>query len=137
MKAITIRPLMAWSIIHAGKNIENRSWPTKLRGTIAIHASKGFSRWEYEEGVDYLPARYRKIVPAYQDVPRGAIIGLVDLVDCVEDSNSRWFNGPYGFVLRNPRPIIKPIPCTGQLGFWNLPSEIERKIARIIRRSQL
>lgn len=112
MKAITIRPLMACAIIHAGKNIENRSWPTSLRGTIAIHASKGFSRWEYEAGVDFLPARYRKIVPAYEDIPRGAIIGLVDLVDCVEDSRSRWFGGPCGFLLiaksrRRPRRLSR------------------------------
>jgi len=115
-------------LIMKGRPRSRTLWPTKLRGTIAIHASKGFSRWEYEEGVDYLPVRYRKIVPAYEDIPRGAIIGMVDLVDRVEDSNSRWFGGPYG---------IKPIPCTGQLGFWNLPSEIERRIARIIRRPQL
>lgn len=129
MKAITIRPLMAWAIIHAGKNMENRSWPTSLRGTIAIHASKGFTRYEYEEGIDFLPPRYRKLAPAFEDITRGAIIGLVDLVDCVTESKSRWFGGPYGFAIRNPRPI-EPIPCSGQLGFWNVPIEIERKIKR-------
>jgi hypothetical protein len=41
VKALTIRQPWAWAIIYAGKNIENRSWNTKLRGTIAIHA--GFS----------------------------------------------------------------------------------------------
>ena len=26
MKAITVKPVWAWAIIYAGKNIENRSW---------------------------------------------------------------------------------------------------------------
>lgn len=131
MKAITVRQPWAWAIIHAGKNIENRSWLTHLRGPIAIHAAKGLTRGEYEETIEYLPRRYRKEAPAFEDLVRGAIIGVVDLVDCVTESKSPWFFGDYGFVLKNPR-LIKPIPCTGALGFWNLPPEIERKIKRLI-----
>ena len=32
---------------------------------------------------------------------KGAIIGEVDIVDCVTKSTSPWFEGPFGFVLRN------------------------------------
>jgi hypothetical protein len=74
-----------------------------------------------------LPRRWRKELPAYEDLPRGVIIGVVELVDCVTKSKSPWFMGDYGFVLKNQRPI-KPIPCAGALGFWNLAPEIERKI---------
>lgn len=131
MKAITVRQPWAWAIIHAGKNIENRSWPTNFRGPVAIHASKGLSRREYEELLEYLPRRFRKDAPPFEEVPRGAILGLVDIVDCVTESKSRWFFGEYGFVLKNPRPI-KPIYCSGALSFWNVPPEIERKIKRMI-----
>jgi hypothetical protein len=130
MRALTVRQVWAWAIIYAGKDIENRSWPTRLRGTIAIHAAKGLTRAEYEEGVRCLPRHYRKEVPAFEDISRGAIIGVVDLVDCVTKSKSRWFDGAYGFVLRNPRPI-KPIECSGSLGFWKLPPDIERRIKRL------
>jgi hypothetical protein len=59
------------------------------------------------------------------------IIGIVELVDCVTESKSPWFGGEYGFVLKNQRPV-KPIPCVGALGFWNLPPGIERKIKKLI-----
>lgn len=131
MKAITVKPVWAWAIIHAGKNIENRSWLTHIRGPVAIHASKNLTRSEYEESKEYLPRRWRKELPAYEDLPRGVIIGVVDLVDCVTESKSRWFGGDYGFVLKNARPI-KPIPCTGALSFWNLPAEIERKLKKLV-----
>jgi hypothetical protein len=48
----------------------------------------------------------------------GAIIGEVDIIDCVTESNSLWFEGKYGFVLANPVLYDKPIPCRGQLGFF-------------------
>jgi len=131
MKAITVRQPWAWAIIYAGKDIENRSWPTSLRGTIAIHAAKGLTRSEYEEAIKSFPRRYRKEWPAFEGITRGAILGLVDLVGCVADSKSSWFQGDYGFVLKNPRPT-KPIYCSGALRFWNLPPDIERKLKRLV-----
>jgi len=131
LKAITVKPVWAWAIIHAGKNIENRSWRTHIRGPIAIHASKNLTQSEYEESKKRLPRRWRKELPEYKDLPRGVIIGVAELLDCVTESKSRWFEGDYGFVLKNQRPV-KPIPCAGALGFWNLPPEIERKIKRAI-----
>jgi len=131
LKAITVKPVWAWAIIHAGKNIENRSWRTQIRGSVAIHASKNLTRSEYEESKQQLPRRWRKELPAYEDLPRGVIIGVAELVDCVTESKSPWFNGDFGFVLQNQRPV-KPIPCPGALGFWNLPPEIERKIRKLV-----
>jgi hypothetical protein len=131
LKAITVKPVWAWAIIYAGKNIENRSWPTHFRGPVAIHASKNMSRSEYEEAKNLVPPRWRNKLPAYEDLPRGVIIGVVEIVDCVTESKSPWYLGDYGFVLKNRRPV-KPIPCSGALSFWNLPPEIERKIKRAI-----
>ncbi len=133
MKAITIKPVWAWAIIHAGKNIENRSWRTHIRGPVAIQASKNLTRSEYEESKELLPRRRRKELPSYEDLPRGVIIGVVELVDCMTESKSPWFEGNYGFMLKDQRPI-KPIPCVRALGFWNLPPKIARKNSRRGRR---
>jgi hypothetical protein len=59
LKAITVKPVWAWATIHAGKNIENRSWRTHIRGPVAIHASKNLGRSEYEESKNNLPPRWR------------------------------------------------------------------------------
>jgi hypothetical protein len=135
LKAITVKPIWAWAIIYAGKNIENRSRRTHIRGPVAIHASKNMSRSEYEKAKELFPRRCRNKLPAYEDLPRGVIIGIAEIIDCVTESKSEWFIGDdrygYGYVLKNQRPV-KLIPCSGAQNFWNLPPEIDRKIKRAI-----
>lgn len=106
MKALTIKQPWAGLILVAGKDIENRNWPTNFRGRVAIHAS---ARAE-----DTPPQKYAGH-PAFTN---GAVVGTVEIVDCVYKSDSEWFFGPYGYVLRNPVVFDTPIPAKGQLGFW-------------------
>ena len=112
MKALSIRQPWAWLIVHGGKDIENRTWRTKIRGTIAVHASKKVDVRAYAElkaeGVD---------LPAIEKLKVGGIIGKVEIVDCVDQSDSPWFRGPFGFVLANPKPV-KFTPCLGKLSFF-------------------
>jgi hypothetical protein len=56
-------------------------------------------------------------------LPRGAIVGVVDIVGCVRTATSPWFEGPYGFVLANPQAIT-PIPFRGAQKFFELPSDV-------------
>lgn len=113
--------------MHAGKDIENRNWKTRLHGPVAIHAAKGLTRKEYDEGVRFIRRCSEQQIPSFEALVRGPIIGTVDMVDCVDTSKSKWFFGKYGFVLKNPRPI-DAIYCRGALGFWVVPLESERKI---------
>jgi hypothetical protein len=133
MKAITLRQPWAWAIINAGKDIENRNWKTHFRGRVAIHAALGMTRDEYEKAYRYMRNINRRIkIPAYAGLERGAIIGTVEIVDCVHDSNSLWFMGEYGFVLAHPKRLPEPIPCKGALSFWNVPEHIESLINKAI-----
>ena len=109
MKALSIMQPWAWLIVAGHKDIENRSWPTRYRGPVLIHAGKKFdgSRDEWD----------------WPDIARpggfdmGGIVGQAEIVDCVTASTSRWFQGTYGFVLRNARPL--PFrSCRGALGFF-------------------
>ena len=138
MKAITIRQPWAWAIFNAGKNIENRTWETNFRGTICIHAGKTLAKKAYEEGcleIESLlsPSKLSRFIikkvsiefPSYDEMPRGAIIGAVDIVDCVTQHSSKWFEkGGFGFVLAHPILFETPIPCNGQLGIWQLHEEL-------------
>jgi hypothetical protein len=119
MKALSVKQPFAHKIIFEKKDIENRTWRTKFRGTVAIHAS--LKLHPYAKKKD-------------KDLVRGAIIGVVDVVDCVEKHKSKWFQkGFIGFVLKNPRPLKKPIPCKGALNFWNVPPEVEREIKKQLK----
>jgi hypothetical protein len=125
MKALTIKQPWAWAIMFAGKDIENRSWLSRYRGELAIHA--GARMHDYTK----MPRGVR--APDDDDLVFSEIIGTVELVDCVEKSRSKWFSGPRGLVFRNARPLEKPVPCTGALGLWNVPPEIERRVRRRLR----
>jgi hypothetical protein len=67
-------------------------------------------------------------VPEFALLPRGAIVGTVEIVDCVSRSGSPWFFGDYGFVLKDPIALPEPIECKGALGFWDVSSEMERSL---------
>lgn len=129
MKALSIRNPWAWLIINAGKDIENRSWPTKFRGRFLVHASAGMTKAEYEYvqdfilGTEMFAGNPHIDLPPLYELKRGGIIGSVDLVDCVRESDSCWYMGEVGFVLRDPRPTPF-IPYKGRLGFFDVPDEL-------------
>ena len=126
MKALSVNQPWAWAIMHGGKDIENRDWSTNFRGTVYIHTGLKFD----ESGLLFVEELVGKTIPP-ADRPRGAILGTVDIVDCVTESNSPWFFGRYGFVLENPKPIT-PRACKGALGFFepDFESRYKTKSAR-------
>lgn len=130
--ALSIRQPWASLIIQCGKDIENRSWPTKFRGRILVHAAKGMTRGEHEDAISFAvdairadpknagatkTRTLREMGFAFEDLPRGGIIGSVEVVDCVQDSASPWFMGWHGFVLRDPQPLPFQ-PLKGALGLF-------------------
>lgn len=94
--------------------IENRTWklPTRMYGQrICVHAGK-------RRMLDYRGAEDRL----------GAILGEVTIVNCVQSYPSKWFFGPYGFVLEDPVEYATPISCKGALGFFAVPADIRARI---------
>ena len=125
--AISIRQPWAWLIINAGKDIENRSWPTRFRGRVLIHASKGMTEQEYRDACNFMATDSRlaaalKSLPPMAELQRGGIVGECEVVGCVTGndaaSDSPWFVGEYGFMLRSAKPL-EFRPCKGALGFFN------------------
>ena len=111
--ALSIRQPWCHHILHDGKDIENRNWRTTYRGPVLIHAGQ---RGDGDRQ-DYI------------ELPRGGIVGIVDIVDCVDDHPSRWFVGKYGFVLKDATPL-ELIPCNGRLGFFR--PDIDMKALKVI-----
>lgn len=117
--ALSIRQPWAWLILNAGKDIENRNWRTSFRGRFLIHASKGMTRMEYEDARMFLVTSIPTLgdLPLFESLQRGGIVGEAEIIGCMIKHPSRWFVGPYGFLLRNPKPL--PFrPCRGSLGFF-------------------
>lgn len=165
-RALSVRQPWAGLIVHGFKGVENRDWPTPHRGLVAIHASTNDATRDYRAFVfgetrpDHIGVNPRpKSVTATQLrkscefldgpegptpaqlSPRGAIIGVVEIVDVIEASsnaairsipssspgfklNPRLWYHPWAFyawVLANPVALAKPIPCDGKLNLWHLP----------------
>lgn len=121
MKALSIKQPWAWLIIHGGKDIENRTWHTKLRGRFLVHASQCQNWNEYLAAAEF--ARQCGVdVPAFNDLQRGGFIGSVELVDSLDSSDSPWYMGQKGFLLRDPQqmPFIR---CRGQLKFFEVSDD--------------
>lgn len=107
-KALSIRQPWVHHIFFDGKPVENRSWATDYRGDVLIHASSVF---------DGKAAEKRSFQIDHPHAPFGALVGIVEITDCVTEMDSEWFFGPYGFVMTNKR-LVTPIPCKGALGFF-------------------
>jgi hypothetical protein len=126
LKALSIRQPWAWAITHAGKDIENRTWATKFRGRMLIHAGKTVIEKDYDKCFDVIKDINRRETPppilrTLRLGPFGGIVGECEIVDCLTQSDSPWFFGPYGFVLRNCQPLPFA-PCKGKLGFFEVES---------------
>lgn len=120
--ALSIRQPWVDLILIGVKTIENRTKRTHFRGTILLHASATLASSEY---IDWYVKTARKFnllgKNAEYEPDVGAILGLVDIVDCVQESESPFFEGPFGWVLKNPRRFKKPIPYKGAVGIFYVP----------------
>lgn len=146
MRALTVQQPWAAAILYCGKLIENRTQLWTYRGPLAIHAGK---RWSESGGEsELITGVYDRMIAEHGSFDaeawsaRGAIIGVVDLVDCHPDAGCcrPWGESSYvehggrsrrnvtHLVLENPRALPAPIPVAGQLGMWNVPTDIAHLI---------
>jgi len=128
MKALSVRAPWWWAILH-GKPVENRDWYTRVRGRVALHASKWWGvedvALDWSDVVDMAELDGITIPEPDWKQMRGAggcIVGTVEIVDCIwtNSINSAFFVGDFGFVLRNPVTLATPVPIKGGLGFFDV-----------------
>lgn len=160
MRILTVRQPWAWAIIHAGKNVENRvrNVAGNYRGPIAIHAAKAWDKeWPEDHAIadamsDWMTAHdtWGEDDKHPWNQQRGAIIGVVDLVDvhtatpddhgqirCSKGARygtwgracSDWADeSNYHLMLTDPRPLAEPIPYKGALGLRRLDTETTARV---------
>lgn len=142
LKALTIRAPWAWAIAQGWKRVENRSWSTRFRGRIAIHAAVS-----KESDADAAATFATLEIEPPTEFVRGAIIGTVELVDVLpfdeflrrfgDDRFDRGFaRGPFCWVLREPRLCV-PTPCSGNFQLWNVARRLELDRERAERRKSV
>lgn len=137
MKAITIKQPWATLIALGLKEFETRSWATKYRGSIAIHAGKSIDKEAYENFSNDLKAVG---IENIKQLPIGSVIATASLVECHKvikeypEQNTAevaafyidgkeydygfYEPGRYAWQLSNVQ-AIGPVPAKGQLSLWN------------------
>lgn len=136
MKTLSVKQPWAYLICSGIKDIENRTWSTKFRGRVLIHASSTTHR-SWIQKIKAIPGAWDKISIKQKDYQYGAIIGSVEIVDCVINHPSIWAEGTiskeypvYNWVLANPILFDKPIEnVKGKLSFWEFTGTIPDQIA--------
>lgn len=147
MRGISVRNPWAWAILH-GKPVENRGRPGWPLGEYALHASKmpaKPSEAQFYELVDEMQIvrsmaerdgiKIPEITWRKLHAMSGAIIGVMQIVDCVRTHPSAFYVGPFGLVLQNVRRI-EPVPCKGSLGPWVVPADVELVVRGRLEASQ-
>jgi len=125
MKVITVKQPFATLIAEGLKEYEFRTWKTKYRGDILIHAGKSIDKNAMR--------RYKHLNLEY---PIGCIIAKATITDCIymdnemvkflEEKNPLVYYGVinktpwdgYGFKLENIEKI-EPIFVNGKLSLWD------------------
>lgn len=142
MKSLSIKQPWASLIASGIKDIENRTWKTKFRGRIYIHASADLKLLK-KTGNELYTKEQWLATPARLTSVSSAIIGEVDIVDCVINHESIWaektfmyeYNEEsgekpigkpiYNWVLANAKLYDKPIlNVKGKLSFWHPDNNI-------------
>lgn len=160
--AISLHAPWAWALMHAGKDVENRSknFPRRrdgemVTGRVWVHASKGpgdkptfngaarsmletlWNSWG-SAGLKDTTALFAATCLEHGDhAPtleylngfRGHIVGSIEVTgyrDPSDPPDSPWYiPGSLAVMVRNPKPLTKPVPAKGALGWWR-PSEETR-----------
>lgn len=123
MKVLTLKQPWATLVAEGIKKYEFRSWKTRYRGKLLIHAGAGVDKKELK--------RFEKL---NLDYPSKKILAEVELEDCLEldeDLNNKIIaenNIAYGskkregyaWKLTNIKKIESKETINGKLGLWNI-----------------
>ena len=127
-KVLSIRQPWASLIVQGPKTIEVRSWSTKHRGRLWIHAGRT---------LDKDAVRRFSLEPS--EMARGAVVGVCELVSCEAFDESTWESeyerhlnaGPFyppkfAWLLRSASPI-EPVEMPGRLGLMQLDAPLLKR----------
>jgi hypothetical protein len=128
LRAISLWQPWASAVALGLKRIETRHWPTSYRGPLLIHAAK---RWTVDEREFHALEHEAGRLPAA--LPLGALIAVVDLVDCrrsedlasaISDDELAWGNyGPrrFGWLFEGVQQFPQPVTYRGRQSFFDVP----------------
>lgn len=127
MKALSLREPWAALIVAGKKRIETRSWSTRYRGALYLHASAA--------KIDEKDPHIRRLLALIPGVPMqyGHVVCQCRLAACLPMDNvflaaierypierlcGEYAPGRFAWILEDVEPLARPVPAKGMLGLW-------------------
>lgn len=142
MKSITLWQPWASLIALGLKEIETRSWATKYRGPMAIHAAKKiipfhelFKDLNFIQRASIMDAICREY-GNYDKMPTGAIVAagilndvqptevLKEVIHPIEKACGDYSDDRFGWMLKHVEKLAEPAYAKGQQGLWNWDGDL-------------
>ncbi|WP_051743025.1 ASCH domain-containing protein [Kitasatospora sp. MBT66] len=117
--ALTIRQPWLAAILAGDKTTENRSWLTRHRGPVVLHAARALAR----DGQADPLVRAALARPGAPALTTGALVATARITDCHRDTGCcrPWgLPGLWHWTLTDVQDLPDPIPAAGRLGLWRL-----------------
>lgn len=142
MKALTVSQPYAGLLADQLKWVENRTWETKYRGWVAIHAGKG-TQYLTKQGlegyptgcivaVSYLVACFtiEELLSRMKKTPNQLVVNYLhsDPRTVREILDHEHTEGPVCLIFGDTLKLPKPIPCKGAQRFWETPEAISLEL---------
>lgn len=175
MKCISVWQPWASLLVHGAKRCETRSWPTSHTGPLLVHAAK---KWDVGlaefavlpparaalEAVGVRFAATEAAARAGWNLPFGAIVGVVQLSDCIRSEEVHFTADPadycrigmhggwqfpaseqlfgdfgpgrFAWYCTKFMAFAEPVPYRGAQGLFDVPGDVVREaIERAKRRA--
>lgn len=109
-QALTVRQPWAWAIMHAGKDLENRSQRLCRPGWYFLHAGLGGDEIDFNAAM-ITKGLYSKgplgdnSAPSFSAMQRGGVVAAVKFGEWITESASPWFVGPKAVKIEAVVPL--------------------------------
>lgn len=149
MKGISLHQPFASLMAVGAKVNETRSWSTTYRGPLAICSARCAGEmslrcsswlWQYK---DALGPSCGNVLELFDELPRGFVLCVVDLVDCLptgmlltttlglsarEQELGNYEPGRFAWITTHCRRLAEPFPIKGRQGLFNLTTAEEFEV---------
>lgn len=137
----TIYQPYASAVFEGMKHYETAIRRTHIRGQVYIHAASTLRPRFYVPflmDTDDLPESSTYTLEWLRSLPLGAILGTVEIVDCVSTEEIRdglseqerafgnYGDGRWAYVLANPTKYPESIPVKGKQGWWYFDEAVKK-----------
>jgi hypothetical protein len=122
MKALTLHRPWPYAVLYLGMDVINAQQPCPLSPDqyLALYAADD---WD-AQAADWIADRFGAEFSQKPDQHPTGIVAIAQFGGNIKASASLWWQGPVGWMLRDPTPIHPPVAIQRQQKLWDIPEDV-------------